>query len=310
MIVSTAYASSKQLSESEMNKIANATINHSYSAIGTTSIQWQGKWYRSVIHQYNKKPDKSRIEYNSYPLSGVVVCGDGKMMWREDPQIGKQVSTESAGCMSSGQKIKLFFNNYEAYKTGTTRQAGRNALIIDIKDRSGKLKKRLWVDTKTYVTLRSEDYDASSKIISTTAFKSIDYKTKISDSIFKRSSGKLKKNCENLYTNIKTVTELSKKLGSKVLLPKYMPKGFHVDGFRLYKCSCNCAYKAAYIRYSNGITGISIFESIDVFDCSRVCGEGMHMPAEKANISIDGLNIYIITDLKSSEIKRIAGSFK
>lgn len=308
--IHNAFASNVRLSESEITRIINASTKHSYSATGVTTILWHGKWYKSAIRQYNQIPNKSRIEYKSFPLEGVVVCCDGRLTWRKDPQVDKQVYIESAGCMSVDQKRKLFIRNYSAYVSGSAKQAGRNARIIDIKDKSERLKKRIWVDAATYVTLRSEEYNASTRMISSTSFTSIDYNSRIPNSIFKRPSGNVKSGCENLFVNIKSIAELSRKVGFVVMLPKYMPTGFNVDGYRLYNCSCKCGYKSAYIRYSNGMVGISIFESIADIDCSKMCGEDMHMPAEKANASVNGVNIYIFSNLKSTEIRKIADSFR
>lgn len=304
------FASNEQLSESDISKIINAPLHHSYVADGTTLISWQGKRFTISIRQYNKKPNNHRIEYKSYPLNGVVVCCDNQLMWRHDPLLKKQVYVESTGCMSIEKKRKLFLNNYTAYAAGNTKIAGRNARIIDIKDKSNILKKRLWVDAATFVTLRTDEYDASSRIVSSTAFKSIDYNTKIPDSMFKRPSANMDKTCEKMFTHISSLSELSRKAGFKVIIPRYLPKGFNLDGYRLYDCSCKCGYKSAYIRYSNGMSGISIFESMEISDCSKLCGEGMHIATNRANVSVNGINVYIIADLKSDVIKKITDSLR
>lgn len=305
-----AYASIERLSESEITKIINAPMNYSYAADGVTLIKWHGKQYSTVIRQYNKKPCKSRIEYKSHPLKGVIVYCDGKFMWRDDPSVKQQVCIKSTGCLSVDQKRKLFASNYKAYISGKTKLAGRNSQIVDIRDASNRLRKRLWIDTAAYVTLRSDEYNESGKITASTAFNMIDYNAKIPDSLFKRPSGSNEKGCENLFTSASSISELSKKVGFKVITPEYLPKGFHLDGYRLYNCSCKCGYKSAYIRYSNGMSGISVFECKKVMDSTKICGDGMHIPAEKANTSVHGVNIYIIADIKSSVIRKIAISFK
>lgn len=305
-----AFASRQRVTGSEIARIVNAPRNHSYYAAGTTMISWHEKWYKSKISQYHRKPNKNRIEYASYPLAGVVVCCDGKSMWRIDPMADGPVYTESTGCMPIDQKMKLFSDNYRAYKKGNIKQAGRNAFIIEIMDETERLRKRLKIDAATYVTLASEEYDRSSKMISSTTLVSIDYNARIPDSIFKRPSGKGNEGCENLFVNIRSLSELSQKVGFKVNLPKHVPKGFRPDGYRLYTCSCECGYKSAYIRYSNGLSGISIFQSTTILDCSKMCGENTHTPAEKPDIAVDDVNIYIIADLKPMEIKKIANSFK
>ena len=218
------FASNEQLSESDISKIINAPLHHSYVADGTTLISWQGKRFTISIRQYNKKPNNHRIEYKSYPLNGVVVCCDNQLMWRHDPLLKKQVYVESTGCMSIEKKRKLFLNNYTAYAAGNTKIAGRNARIIDIKDKSNILKKRLWVDAATFVTLRTDEYDASSRIVSSTAFKSIDYNTKIPDSMFKRPSANMDKTCEKMFTHISSLSELSRKAGFKVIIQGICPK--------------------------------------------------------------------------------------
>ncbi|MHB1001224.1 MAG: hypothetical protein ACYC27_18430 [Armatimonadota bacterium] len=315
-------AASRIMTDTEVKKIIDAPSRYSFTAEGTTRFRYKGKMLSTKIRQYHKKPDKCRIEYLSSPLTGVVVGNTGGNMWRFDPRLKKSITISTSGCHNPRYKMELFLRNHRIEENGRVNVARRDVRIVDVKTKSGQIEKRLWIDIKTYTALRTIDYDAYGKTVSSTEFTSIKYSDGIPDSLFKQQSGSTTTNCRQNTGQVMTASSLSKNVGFNIKSPRYVPSGYKIDSYRLYKCLHSCGHKSAYIRYTNGLSSVSIFESAQSMDSSRC---GMCMPGHQKNMtcainkgsrsqsvtaSVDGISITIIGDIKSSELLKIAGSFK
>ncbi|HUV04879.1 MAG TPA: sigma-E factor regulatory protein RseB domain-containing protein [Armatimonadota bacterium] len=298
-------ADQKMLSPQEVRRIVDAPDSSSYSAVGTTTFLYKGKPLSVRIKVFHDAPDKHRIEYLSSPLKGVTVVENGEQAWRCDPQCQAVVSMD---CSGSG-RLGLFLDNYVVERVGSDKAAGRSASVLLVKSKSGQAKKRLWVDAKTYIILRSEDYDATGKVQSSTRLDSIRY-TPVPDSMFARPSS-----CPAGPGKVMSRAELSKAVGFQVKSPGYVPKGYRIDGYRLYECPCGCGHKSAYVRYTNGLEGISVFETRANSGCMKEgkCDVGMAscpLRDQLAFTSKDGISFVVLGDLKLDELRKITISIK
>jgi negative regulator of sigma E activity len=70
--------------------------------------------------------------------------------------------------------ITLLASHYLAAMGGTGSVAGRTATIVDVTRPSGTLAARFWIDSKTSLPLRREDYDSDSHMISEAMFIQLD----------------------------------------------------------------------------------------------------------------------------------------
>ena len=298
-------ADQKMLSPQEVRRIVDAPDSSSYSAVGTTTFLYKGKPLSVRIKVFHDAPDKHRIEYLSSPLKGVTVMENGEQAWRCDPQCRGVVGMDCSG----SRRLGLFLDNHVVERVGSDKVAGRSASVLLVKSKSGQAKKRLWVDAKTYIILRSEDYDARGKVQSSTRLDSIRY-TPVPDSMFARPSS-----CPAGPGKVMSRAELSKAVGFQVKSPGYVPKGYRIDGYRLYECPCGCGHKSAYVRYTNGLEGISVFETRANSGCMKEgkCDVGMAscpLRDQLAFTSKDGISFVVLGDLKLDELRKITISIK
>ena len=301
-------AGGKALSPAEIKLVVDAPTLNSYSASGTTTSPYRGKPLSLRMKVLHSKPDKHRIEYLSEPLKGVVIIDNGKQTWRCDPKLHSAVSMDS----NQDRQMELFLQNHRVERVGGERIAGRSASELLVKSKSGQLKKRLWVDAKTNVILRSEDYDASGKAQSSMRLDSIKY-APVSDSLFARPSNGVR--CLEGPGKAMGREELTKAIGFAVKPPRYIPKGYRLEGYRLYDCPCGCGHKSAYIRYTNGLESISIFETRADSGCLKEGKCGAHVGKRfvcdnLALTSKNGISFVVIADLKSVELRKITDSIK
>lgn len=312
-VLSTAD-SSRTLSQSEIERILDAPSKYTYVATGLTKSWYNGKSLSSDVKIYHKVPGKHRIEYLTPPLKGLVCVDDGRCAWRFDPKLRSVVGTEG-GCAKPKDRLGLLLTNYRVEQTGSAQVAGRRANILDVRTRSGELRKRLWVDEKTYIILISEDYAAGDKLISKTALATIDYNAKAPDSLYAKPTSKAGMNSFQGGGQAMSYDQLSKALGFKVKVPGYVPKGFKLDAYRLYKCPCQCGHKSAYTRYTNGLGSISVFETAANSGCLKKGGcqmrnEECAVREQTAMLTSHGMSYIIISDVAPRELKRIADSLR
>ena len=104
-------------------------------------------------------------------------------------------------------------------------------------------------------------------------------------------------------------------VGFKVVMPKYVPQGFELDAYRLYNCPCRCGHKSAYIRYTNGMDGISVFETPAGTGCGKM--KGCIMPGGWCNVqdqtammTSDGKSFIVIGNVNPQELRRITDSLR
>ena len=303
--------------ESIMKRVAASGAKNTYSAVGKTTIIYRGRPVTSEIKMYHEKPDKCRIEYYKSPLHGLIVGNIGKQAWRFDPKLRKVVKIESSGCIKNNCDMGLLVKNYRVEPAGNANIAGRPAHSLIIKSKSGQIRKNLWADSKTFVVLRSEDYDTHGARQSSTEFKSIKYVNDLPDTLFhcpKNTSQVTRQE----YGKTMSLADLSKRVGFQVRTPKYLPGGYKLDGYRLYRCPHKCGGMSAYIRYTNGMNSISVFELIDS-DC-RCCGShnsdaGMCIEQggsaeHSATFTSGGKRFVIIADTTRAELEKIARSLR
>ena len=293
----------RPVSSSDVRRIAEAAAKYSYVATGTTKTVYRGKTVTSEIRLFHRAPNMCRIEYLTPPLKGVVVGSDGSQMWRIDPAIGKEVVMESAGCTDPESRLDLLMKNYRIEAAGSGRVVGVPVYVMNVRDKSGRLQKRLHVDKKTFVVLQTEDFGGG-RLISESKFDSIKY-VESKPSLFQRPSGMM---CTQGAGTAMPIGELSKAVGFQVRQPKYIPAGYKVDGYRLYDCPCGCGHKSAYIRYTNGMSSISIFETRKDSGCKMEGSCKAFGSCEMMTTSADGKSFIIIADLSSKELNKIADS--
>lgn len=297
---------------------------HNYSATAQTKFCYRGKLVTSDVKILHKQPRKFRMEYASPPLRGVVIGNDGECMWRYDPELERlSISSEAPSCLNPTGRLDLLLHNYRIEKVGEEEVAGRRAYSLVVKAKSsGDVKKRLWVDAKTYVVLRREDYDSRGRLQSATRFNTIQYVDDLPDSQFEAPTDKYRVVSRQALGETMSSAELSKALGFAVRTPRYVPAGYKLEGYKLYKCPCECGHESAYTRYVNGLDSISIFESSVQSGCAR---EGRCHPPDAhretcevrdadhgrlASFDWKGRSFVILADVSSRELREIASSLK
>jgi hypothetical protein len=154
----------------------------------------------------------------------------------------------SAGLGSIPPEPRRLLRNYRVSIQGTAETAGRGATIGAISSRaSGKLVRRIWLDSEKGVVLRAEHYNWEGRLVYSTEFQEIDYAVTLDEEEFE--TGKLPVRGPRTVPVEVPEAELRK--------PSYVPAGFRLIG---RPCSVRTKRgNAIHLRYGDGLNVISVF---------------------------------------------------
>ncbi|MBP6965233.1 MAG: hypothetical protein KBC96_12595 [Armatimonadetes bacterium] len=296
-------------------------FQHCFSATARTSVSSCGNTVASTMEIVHGVADRCRMEYTSGPLKGTVMSSDGNEMRTYDPTSHTITVTPSVRCSRLGDRLDLLLANHRVTSTGIKTIAGRPAHLIVVRgNRSRTILKRLWIDAETYAVLGQEDRDCRGRVRSSTHFVSIRFEEAIPDNVFE-----LPKDSRMISRDAGDGTEmtpgqLSRELGFKVRMPGYVPKGFELESCRLHSCSCEFPHRCACIRYTNGVTSISLFQSksTSARPCSASCedarkGSCVLRKSDQGNaatVTRDGISHVVLGDLPGPVITKVADSLR
>jgi outer membrane lipoprotein-sorting protein len=287
-----------------------------YTAVGTTHVRENGKRIALEFRKYHARAHRLRIEYLSNPLKGVVVVHSDRMTWRMDPKMGKLERVDHVYPPGRFRSLKLLLKNH-AVETGDGGQvAGRPTILLIVKSKTGVVRNRTWFDASTYVTLRTENYDAEGEQVSSTEYRSITYADSLPSSLFDLPEGKFRTRSHEKATESMSLDRLSSEVGFQVVLPAFMPAGYKRTGSRLLTIP-KSDRKAAFLSYSNGLDSISIFEarrsSADprkdaLRSAGRLVGHNGQVRISVADTPV--MSYVVIGELSRLQLDRIADSLR
>lgn len=317
----THFASARngRLGVARLQQAYSATNNLDYIGTVTTSISYCGRDFRgkSLVRH---KGSGERIEYLSGPTTGaVIITKDGETRTYR-PHTGQALVSQTGGRQAGRGGLELLIKNYNASVVGGGRVAGRPVDIVSLTPKhKGNPSKRLWIDRRTGVILKSEDRSTSGRVRSAMEFTQIDYGVRITDGIFREPAGTAAVRPKSDGNREQNAAELGKVVGIPVVFPKYVPAGYVFDSMTAYTCECECGHKAAHLRYTNGLNSISIFEAPMRPACGHQgckihcqmagkCEVRDSCQARVAIASSGDRNIVVVADLQKEEIERVAKS--
>lgn len=276
-------------------------------------------------------PNRQRIKYLSGKLEGFVIGCDGSRNWQSDP--GRRSVTVTGSRVSdeqTTQRFDLLVRNYRVTLDGAMILAGRPVYLLTIQPRNpGNSWRRLWVDQKTFVTLRNDEYGPDSRLKSRTILEKITYTPRLDESLFSVPS--MVEHDRQLQSVPASATRplpaetLRSVYGLIPLEPGYVPSGYELERFYLYRCTrCSCGDKAALTRYVDGLNTISVF-SVDAEGkrCTDTVKHSQGHPSGDPCCSLEGqtpileinrsgrrYRVVIMGDIAATELQRIADSLK
>ncbi len=255
-----------------------------------------------------------RMEYLSpQRLKGEVIADNGKVIMHYIPS-RKVVRTHPSRLAMQRQRLmQMSRGNLKAKLVGSDRIAGRSAYVIEVSPvRSRVLTRKFWVDTATWVKLKTEDIGPNGAVISTSYFKKIKYVPSIPASMFKVNppDGVRVKRGPASASRLLSLEQAQDKAGFRVLSPSYLPPGFRFAGATVTRFRGD---NMVAVRYTDGMTSFSIMQVPDNAlkpRFQRRLRGGPERTGAGYSWKQNGISLTIIGRIPYNQITNIADSVK
>ncbi|MDD4749675.1 MAG: DUF4367 domain-containing protein [Methanosarcinaceae archaeon] len=195
----------------------------------------------SVIQIFYKKPNFSKGIVTGGDGKGVISVIDGKFMWMYTPETNIVIKSEMPDIEGTSETdylsmVQNYMNRSEVSLLGTEEIDGRPTYILEISSNEdfflGCSKVKAWVDTETWMNLRSEIYNGKGNLTHKFEIQDLKVNTGIPDSefIFEIPEGATIKDLKEMEMPKKvSLEEAEAEVSFEILFPEYLPEGYVLD---------------------------------------------------------------------------------
>lgn len=162
---------------------------------------------------------------------------------------------------SSAGNFQRVLANYRAVLGGNEVIAGRlTESVILINKYTGERAMRVWIDERTHLVLKKEEYHGNGAVASQMRFEGVRYTNSIPNGVFStdRPSGYSEVAGRNFTMPSADVKRVIKEAGFVPASPKDLPQGFSLIGGNVATTN---GVKTLQLLYSDGLRTISLFEN-------------------------------------------------
>lgn len=269
-------------------------------------------------HVLTSRQGDLRIEYRSAPLAGITVWETPTRTYRYSPRSQRLTVTErlASPTEDAGRELQLI-RNYAVHRSGEEEVAGRTAIRVDLRPRSGKgTWKQIWIDRETAVILRSDAQTARGRIVRSTRFTQVRYLPAGSEpdaAAFMPGPALMKQLVRDSGSAIERLDlpELNRRAGFAVRLPAQLPRGYTLSGAYETSCPCRTPHSAARLEFTDGLNTLSLFQCgsprcTSAENCFAAGGEA----PQAVRAERDGIYFLAVGDLPRAELDQLIRSAK
>ncbi|MBC5811553.1 MAG: DUF4367 domain-containing protein [Candidatus Eremiobacteraeota bacterium] len=151
--------------------------------------------------------------------------------------------------------------NYRPLVSGTAIVAGRpSTSLVLVNKYTGERVMRIWVDDKTYLVLKKEEYHGNGAIASQTRFDELRYTNAIPDGIFSTDPpvGYTRLAGHDYAMPTPDIEKVIRDAGFKPITPKALPQGFALSSGDTAMVN---GVRTLHLMYSDGLRTLSLFEN-------------------------------------------------
>jgi len=266
-----------------------------------------------IVHQklIRRRGDKQRIETLRPPSdAGCLVVSDGTILWEYDPHnrvvTRRQLQPPATRQADRARAAELIKHGVRLQHTGRHKIAERTADAIVIRDLSGKLLRKCWVDAVTGVRLKTEKHDSSGAPYSSSEITAIDYSPNFTAATFSfRPPAGVTVNKMPAPARRMSIAAAEKLAGFSAVIPKHLPPGyvFEADNVAVTKY---CDHLTLWLTFSNGVMSFSLFETP-----WRENTQQAARPSRSATQWYDnGICFTLVGDLRTAEVENLRHRLK
>ncbi|HGJ64598.1 TPA: DUF4367 domain-containing protein [bacterium] len=226
------------------------------------------------IQEYRKAPNKRRIEIISpSDIAGLGMVVDGEERWRLESNEKKHLPFRFLPPEhleeTQFQNFRLLLRNYKVGVFNGGSVAGRDTYLIEITPKQqNRPSRKLWIDAEKGIPLKSELYDTQKVLRRLIAYSKIDFNSAIDDKLFKnprrfwdtrkRPPGPKGEEIWNYNQSKVDINKLREKTQFDIVVIEQLPGGFALQSINTIEID---KAKNAHLKYSDGLTALSVFQS-------------------------------------------------
>ncbi|MDP8262034.1 MAG: sigma-E factor regulatory protein RseB domain-containing protein [Candidatus Ancaeobacter aquaticus] len=237
-----------------------------YSGTKVVTQHIKGLPFSVTLDILREHPDKLRFTFIDPPeMNGKECIKIGDNFWRikdDRPHHRKHFKFHRIFKNFQIRNLNLLLKNFSLRYIGTENVAGRPCYVISVTPKSrSPLWRKLWIDKKHYLTLRSDEFYKTwgrSKPLSIFTFTKINYAPTFKKDTFTVPIDEGAKSIitESSRENV-TLKQASRRINVPIYLPTHIPRGYERDELQIYQRDKK---EFLHVLYSNGLSTISLFQ--------------------------------------------------
>jgi outer membrane lipoprotein-sorting protein len=266
----TPAVSDAKLATSLVNRTYQADNNMQYSATTKVTAMYGDDMMVSEARVV-RAPHKMAITYISGDKAGLQSGYNDRWFWRRGSG-GNMVAYAEVPQRPSemaARRFKLMMENYRGYFLGDEELGGHAAHVVELRpihsiDGAQGPVKRMWIDSKSGLTLRSDNYNCRKELVMRSVLSDINLQPQISQATFTPTENMRKAADSNGWIALEVGANASKVIEQTGISPPkadWIPAGFELDGHGVHTCPPERAEPvlAALTRYTDGLNTLTIF---------------------------------------------------
>ncbi len=192
----------------------------------------------------------------------ILIVSDGATEWIYDKSKGKVWEGEASGTgqrqFGSQDALELIRANYDAKVANGPKVARRKTWIVSLRSKADhKLKRRLWLDRKTGLILRSEEFLPDGSLSSSMAFSKIAFNRRQKEAAFRFKPPRGAVVVRRLEPDPVSLGQAKAASGMDPRLPAWLPPGYVFESLDVLPRG---GRNIIHYRFSDGINVVSLFQ--------------------------------------------------
>ena len=269
VLMAVAPLSDVRASESPLEMLRKsiaARTSISFTGVRAVVVFEDGNRVRGVTQRvYSQAPDRMRIEFLSPDNErGKLSVINGNVRWDYDPATGRAVRAETQSPTETVsrrlQELSRIAERTSVQYAGHDTVAGRPTHVIKVFTVEGITLRKSWLDTRTFLNLKTQRFDAQERVRSSAYFTEISYSPTFASGLF---DFRPPRGCTIVETSGPSepvsLAEAERQAGFSAVIPGYLPPGFSLRRDSICVIEVE-GHRTLWLPFSDGVETFSLFQ--------------------------------------------------
>jgi len=244
-----------------LTRSLEAQFQLDFEGIQKTEFRLPGRGCTTTTRVIRQKPDFTyTATLSPSRIKGLVTLDDGEFRMEYIQGSNKSKFFPSLNSPQAKEikrkSLNLRFINYKISRLLDSYILGRPVYVISLSRHPGNLRRKVWIDKKTFLRLKQEDYNSKGKLISAFHYTKIHFDRRFSkEKFYQEFPQKLRRKASPSQDRFLSLKDLRRKIRFPVSVPHYLPPDYEFqEAVLLFKG------RAVKLTYTNGLGVICLFQ--------------------------------------------------